>query len=125
MEQTMLNRRQCKRFPEHCNTEFVSGGITYHAISRDFALNGLFIVTDSPRATGTLLEIKIHLPNGSTSHLVGRVMRFFRTFGGNDMGTPVQEAEDGMGVEIIEKDMNYLHFIRSLLTMSEKHESDN
>ena len=121
----MLNRRQCKRFPEHCNTEFVCEGITYHAISRDFALNGLFIVTDSPRAPGTLLEIKIHLPNGSISRLVGKVMRFFRTFRGNDMGMPVQEAEDGMGVEIIEKDMNYLHFIRSLLATSEEHESAN
>jgi hypothetical protein len=88
-------------------------------------LNGLFIVTGSPRAPGTLLQIKIHLPNGSTSRLAGKVMRFFKTFGGNDMGTPVQEGEDGMGVEIIEKDLNYLHFIRSLLETSEKHEADN
>jgi len=119
----MLNRRQCKRFPDHCNTEFVSDGMTYHAISRDFALNGLFIVTGSPRAPGTLLEIKIHLPNGSTSRLVGKVMRFYKTFGGNDMA-PVQQAEDGMGIEIIEKDMNYLHFIRSLLESPGKHETD-
>jgi hypothetical protein len=120
----MLNRRQCKRFPDHCNTEFVSDGMTYHAISRDFALNGLFIVTGSPRAPGALLEIKIHLPNGSTSRLLGKVMRFFKTFGGNDMAL-VQEGEDGMGIEILERDMNYLNFIRSLLGTSEKHETGN
>lgn len=121
----MLNRRQCKRFPEHCNTEFISDGITYHAISRDFALNGLFIVTDSPRAPGTYLTMKIHLPNGSTSRLAGKVIRFLKTFRRDDMGTPVHEAEDGMGIEIIEKDITYLHFIRSLLGTSEQHERGN
>ena len=120
----MPNRRQCKRFPEHCNTEFVSDGMTYHAISRDFALNGLFIVTGSPRAPGTLLEIRIYLPNGSTSRLLGKVMRFYKTFAGKDMA-PVQEAEDGMGIEILEKDLNYLHFIKSLLDTPGKHETDN
>lgn len=121
----MLNRRQCKRFPEHCNTEFVSDGMTYHAISRDFALNGLFIVTDSPRAPGTHLTIKIHLPNGLTSRLAGKVIRFVKTFRRDDMGTLVHKAEDGMGVEIIEKDINYLHFVRFLLDTSETHETDN
>lgn len=118
----MLNRRQCKRFPEECNTEFVSDGMTYRAISRDFALNGLFILTDSPRAPGTYLTMKIHLPNGSTSRLLGKVIRFVKTFRRNDMGTPVHETEDGMGVEIIEKDINYLHFVRTLLAMSGEHE---
>jgi len=121
----MLNRRQCKRFPEQCNTEFVCDGITYHAISRDFALNGLFILTDSPRAPGTHLTIKIHLPNGLTSQLAGKVIRFLKTFRDNDMGTPIQEPEDGMGVEIMEKDIHYLHFIRSLLVMSEEHEGEH
>ncbi|HUO77953.1 MAG TPA: PilZ domain-containing protein [Thermodesulfovibrionales bacterium] len=120
----MLNRRQCKRFPEHCNTEFASDGITYHAISRDFALSGLFIVTGSPRAPGTLLQIKIRLPDGSTALLLGKVMRFYKTFGGNDVA-PVQQAEDGMGIEILEKDLNYLRFIRSLLETPGKHEPDN
>jgi len=50
-------------------------------------------------------------------------MRFYKTFGGNDMA-PVQQAEDGMGIEIIEKDTNYLHFIRSLLETPGKHETD-
>ena len=121
----MLNRRQCKRFPEHCNTEFVCEGITYHAISRDFALNGLFILTNSPRAPGTHLTIKIHLPNGLTSQLAGKVIRFLKTFRRSDMGTPAQETEDGMGIEVIEKDIHYLHFIGSLLDMSGEHEGDH
>jgi hypothetical protein len=121
----MLNRRQCKRFPEQCNTEFVSDGMTYHAVAMDFALNGLFIVTDSPRAPGTYLTMKIRLPNGSTARLAGKVVRFLKTFRRNDTGTTVHETGDGMGIEIIEKDINYLHFIRSLLGTSEQHESGN
>ena len=96
----MLNRRQCKRFPEECGIEFVSDGMTYHAISRDFALNGLFIATGSPRAPGTLLEIKVLLPDGSTSRLLGKVMRFCKTFGANAI-TSGQEGEEGMGIEIL------------------------
>jgi len=105
--------------------EFVSDGITYHAVARNFALNGLFIVTDSPRAPGTYLTIKIHLPNGSTSRLAGKVIRFLKTFRRNNMGIPVHETEDGMGVEIMERDMNYVQFIRSLLGTSEQHERGN
>ena len=119
----MLNRRQCKRFPEQCNTEFVCDGITHHAVSTDFALNGLFIVTDSPMAPGTYLTVKIHLPDGSTSRLAGKVMRLIKTFRRNDIETPIHEAEDGMGIDIIEKDINYLHFIKSLLATAEEQES--
>ena len=41
------------------------------------------------------------------------------------MGIPVHETEDGMGVEIMERDMNYVQFIRSLLGTSEQHERGN
>ncbi|HXX54103.1 MAG TPA: PilZ domain-containing protein [Thermodesulfovibrionales bacterium] len=121
----MLNRRQCKRFPEHCNTEFTCDGMTYNAISGDFALNGLFIFTDSPRAPGTYLTITIRLPDGSSTRLIGRVMRLIKTFRRDDVGNSVQEMGDGMGVEIMERDINYLHFIRSLLAVSEEHEGDH
>ncbi len=110
----MLNRRQSKRFKEHCDVEFVSDGKMFTGTSGDFALDGLFIMTRDAKAPGTILDIAIHLPNGATSRIRGKVRRFIKTVVGRIIWRP-----DGMGIEIIEKDDNYLHFIRSLLVASE------
>jgi hypothetical protein len=113
VKQNMVNRRQNKRFMKRCDIEFVSDGTVYKGISGDFALNGLFIRTRYPKAPGTILDIIIHLPDGSTSKLRGRVMRF-------RIGTPMQTANNGMGIEITESDARYLDLIRSLLAASGK-----
>ena len=111
----MLNRRQCKRFSECFDVEFVSDGKSFTGTSDDFSLNGLFIMTRDVKVPGTVLDITVHLPNGATLKLRGKVNRFLKTVAGEVIGAP-----DGMGVEIIEKDSNYLHFFRSLLVTSEK-----
>jgi hypothetical protein len=113
VKQTTLNKRKQKRFVERCNIEFVSDGIRYDGISSDFSLDGLFIRTRSLKVPGTILDIILHLPDGSTSELQGRVRRFW-------IETPIQAARNGMGIEIIEKDANYLNFIRSLLATSKE-----
>lgn len=114
----MLNRRQCKRVRECVDVEFVSDGKSFIGTSDDFSLNGLFIMTQDVKAPGTVLDIIVHLPDGSILKLRGKVNRCLKTFGGEGIGTP-----DGMGIEIIEKDGNYLNFYRSLLATSEKDSS--
>ena len=117
----MLNRRQCKRFRECVDVEFVSDGKSFTGTSDDFSLNGLFIMSRDVKAPGTVLDIAVRLPNrGATLKLRGTVIRLHKTVAGEVIGAP-----DGMGVEIIEKDANYLHFFRSLLPMSEKDSSSN
>jgi len=112
------DKRRCKRFKERCDVEFASDGKISTGISRDFALNGLFIMTRDVKVPGTILDIALHLPNGAISKLRGKVRRFFET-----VTEKVIRSTDGMGIEIIEKDPNYLHFIRSLLAKSEKDSS--
>jgi hypothetical protein len=69
----------------------------------------------------TLLDIIIYLPNDLTSHLKGKVVRTsietLRAVRGKARGY----AEKGMGIEIIEKDSLYLHFIRSFLSIEGRH----
>jgi hypothetical protein len=110
-----MDKRQHKRFIKRCEVEFIANDITHRGISSNFSLNGFFIRTNYPPAPDTILHIVIHLPDGSTSKVTGKVIRASKTLTGRVMGTPVKTLKNGMGVEIIEKDTNYLHFIKSLL----------
>ncbi len=111
----MDSRRKQKRYIKRCEVEFVVGGITYRGISSDFSLDGLFIRSNFPASPDAVLHVTIHLPGGAVSKLKVKVVRAWRTAIGKVMGTPVMAAKNGMGVTILEKDANYLHFIRSLL----------
>lgn len=111
----MANKRQQKRFISRCETEFVVNDVTYRGIASDFSLQGLFIRTTHPATPDTIVDITIYLPDGLTSNLTGKVRRAMKPSIGRVIGTPVKALKHGMGVEIIKKDANYLHFIRSLL----------
>lgn len=109
----MGEKRQDKRFIRRCETEFAVDGITHRGISSNLSLNGLFISTNRPFPPDTILDILIHLPNGSTSKLKGRVRRALKNLPGKVMGIPAKSLKNGMGVEIIENDDNYFEVIKS------------
>ncbi|HXX80988.1 MAG TPA: PilZ domain-containing protein [Thermodesulfovibrionales bacterium] len=111
----MINRRKHKRYIRRCEVEFASDGVTYRGIVSDFSLNGLFIRTNYPLPLDTVQDITVHLPDGLTSQLTIRVIRAWRTAKGKVAGSPVKTFKNGMGVEIIRKDVHFLHFIRSIL----------
>lgn len=114
----MINRRKHRRYIRRCEVEFISDGVTYRGIASDFSLNGLFIRTSYPLPPDTILDVTVHLPDGSTSQLTIRVIRAWRTTTGRVIGSPLKTFKNGMGVEITKKDANFLHFIRSLLDRS-------
>ena len=116
----MINRRKHKRYIRRCEVEFVAEGVTYRGIASDFSLNGLFIRTNYPLTPDTALDVKLHLPGGSTSQLTIRVIRSWRTVAGRVIGSPIKTFKNGMGVEITQKDINFLHFIRSILDRSQE-----
>jgi len=109
-------KRQQKRFIERCKVEFTVNDKTYRGLSSNFSLNGLFIRTKQLFQTETLLDIIIHFPNDLTSRLKGKVVRVPRNALRGASETVRGCGENGMGIEIIEKDSLYLHFIRSFLS---------
>jgi hypothetical protein len=111
----MRGKRKQQRYVKRCEVEFVSDGLTHRGISSDFSLNGLFIRTNFPLSPNTPVDLTVHFSDGTSSKLRVKVIRAWRTATGRVMGTPIKSAKNGMGVEIIEKDASYLHFIRSLL----------
>ena len=107
-------KRLLKRYIERCKTEFTAFDKTYRGLSGNFSLNGLFIRTTHLFPQSTIISILIHLPDGSTSELKGKVVRAVE--GPFGQGTVKQKyVRNGMGIKIMEKDVNYLHFIRSFL----------
>lgn len=112
----MDNKRRQKRFDKQCEMEFISNNIIFRGLSSDFSLIGLYIVTDHPCFPDAILDITIHLQDGLDSKIRGRVRRTLTLASGNMMEDTMNAPKIGMGVEILEKDTNYLHLIRSLLS---------
>lgn len=109
-------RRRQKRFVKRCTIEFTSDGQTYRRICRNLSLDGLFIKTSKPLPLEKIIEMILHLPDGSTSKLTGKVTRATRdpySLIFERAGIP---SKDGMAIQLIEKDGNYLKFLESLIT---------
>ena len=102
----MRDKRQSTRFGLKCEVEFEADGTMHRGTSLDLSLNGLFIETDFQCPPHTILDILIHLPNGTISKLKGKVMR---------------SLDNGIGVRIIEKDSPYLHYYSSCLLEPSAH----
>lgn len=111
----MPDKRQDRRYIRRCETKFSAAGKTFRGFSSDFSAKGLFIRTNHPFTDGTILDIVVHLPDGSLSKLRGEVKRASKTYFGMSIGTPSRSLRNGMGIEIIEKDSGYGHLMRSLL----------
>lgn len=107
----MDNKRKYKRFTTCCEIEYYANGPTYKGISRDLSLTGLFIETDNFLDSDSVVDILIYLPNGRTSKLRGKIRRILKkSFSGKNTAT----SKQGMGVQIMEKDLNYTRFITSI-----------
>jgi len=111
----MANKRKHKRYIRRCETEFSAGGEFYRGISSDFSVAGMFIRTQNPLPPDTVLDIAVTLPDGNMSKLAGLVRRAAKTCAGRYSGAGGALQKNGMGVELTEKDANYLDFLRSFL----------
>jgi hypothetical protein len=116
IEKKQREKRQQKRFIERCKVEFTVNDKTYRGLSSNFSLNGLFIRTKHLFQTETFLDIIIHFPNDLTSRLKGKVVRVSKNALCGAIETARGCGENGIGIEIIEKDSLYLHFLRSFLS---------
>ena len=102
----MKARRQYRRFIRRLEVEFSSRDRQYRGISSNFSLGGLFVRTNHPFAPGTIVDLTVHLPNGTAAALKGQVKMALKT--------PVVSLRNGMGVEIIERDPRFVDFVKSL-----------
>jgi hypothetical protein len=109
-------RRRQKRFVKRCTAEFTVDGQPYIGLCRNLSLDGIFIKTRKPLALGKIIEVVSHLPDGSTSKLTGRVTRAIKEPHSLILERAGMPSKDGMAIQLIEKDANYLNFVKLLIT---------
>jgi Tfp pilus assembly protein PilZ len=107
-----LIKRKHDRFVRRLETEFSAEGKNYRGISSDLSRSGLFIRTNHAFPTGTLVDILIHLPDGTSTRLKGNVRRALKT--------PVVSIKNGMGIELTEKDASYTKFLDTSFPIEEE-----
>ncbi len=117
-ERTEFNktdRRKYPRFIKRLKTKIISDQ-SFWSISSDLSECGLFIKTHRCFNIETPLDIELSLPDNRVSLLKGVVRR--------TLELPVF-TENGMGIEIIEKDTSYIDYLKSIVGEKKTNEEDS
>jgi hypothetical protein len=106
-----MERRQHFRVNKSLISQIFADDTDLFVITGDLSTNGIFLISKKCLPVDTAVTIEIALPDNSVSSLRGIVRRII------DTSTFIQS---GMGIELIERDNNYINFLNSLL-----HETKN
>jgi len=106
-----MERRNHQRFNKSLVAQVVANDVRLFVITSDLSKNGLFIRSKRCFAPDTVVNIEIATSDNMVSFLKGIVRRTTDTF--NSMN-------NGMGVEIVEKDVAYSHFLKPLIKEREE-----
>ena len=107
--------RRHKRFHVSCNVEFYANDKMHRGVSDNVSIDGLLIRTDDLLALESVISVTVYLPDGSTSKLKGRVKRVHKV-SSDAAAESGKNFKGGVGIEIMERDSNYLKFFMSLLS---------
>ncbi len=100
-----ISKRKVERVVKRIETVFSAGGMEFRGISSDLSARGLFIRTQHGFVSGTVVDITLHLPDGNASRLKGKVRRAIKT--------GLMSMKNGMGIEILEKDIYYDNYFKA------------
>jgi hypothetical protein len=109
-----MNKRKNLRFTKRLEARFIADGESFVGITSNLSETGLFIRTKRGFAPDSILDIKLIMPEGNISSIKGIVRRTVKV--------PLS-IKNGMGIELLEKDETYVHYVKSLRGQDE-HSSD-
>jgi Tfp pilus assembly protein PilZ len=99
-----VDKRKDERFSTKLYVKLNSGSLTSWGVLSDISQNGLFIKSNRHFSIDALIDIEIFMPDKSISLLRGIVRRITEQ--------PDSNRKFGIGIEIIEKDIIYKHFLK-------------
>ena len=102
-----MERRKHPRFITRLTTKFFSDEVSYMGITSDLSQNGIYIRTKNGVPPNTVINIELYMPDHRVALLKGIVRRTYRT--------PLNSIKNGMGIEIIEHNETFVHFVKSSL----------
>ena len=103
-----MDRREHTRFVKRLKTKFYMDEVSFTGISSNISKSGLFIRTSKGFSPDTIINIEMVMPDNTISNLKGIVTRTIKT--------PFTSMKNGMGVKLLEKDVIFMDFIKSLST---------
>lgn len=105
----MNEKRKAVRVVKRIEVKFNSAAENT-AITSDLSENGMFIATCRGKDPGSIIDIKLQLPDAKALFINGKVIRNTKT------PQPSQDAaQKGMGVELISPPSDYVMFVQRLL----------
>jgi Tfp pilus assembly protein PilZ len=81
------------------------------AITSDLSESGLFIRTNRGISPGTVINLKLNLPNAQELALIGKVIRSMKSMPGL-----IGESKSGMGIHLINPPESYISYVQSIRT---------
>lgn len=104
----MMERRKSERVVKRLEVKFQTA-VENTAITNDLSETGMFINTNKGVPPGSILNIKLNLPNSQELFLTGKVVRSMRSTSGL-----IGEMKSGMGIQLINPPENYIDYIQSI-----------
>jgi hypothetical protein len=101
-----MEKRKHQRLNKSLVAQVVANDIRLFVITSDLSKNGIFIRSKRCFAADNMVDIEIATSDNMVSILKGVVRRTVDSSGG---------MNNGMGVEIVEKDVSYILFLKSLI----------
>jgi hypothetical protein len=101
-----MDKRRNPRFIKRLEARLSIDQTSFWSISHDLSESGLFIRTNRVCTVNTPIDIELSLPGNRVSFLKGIVRRTIRT--------PIPLMQNGIGIEIIEKDRSFRDFVKSI-----------
>jgi RNase P subunit RPR2 len=108
-----VEKRRTERYIKRLECEFSGAGKTHKGFVSDISEAGLFIRTRRSFKEGSDVDIKLYLPDDSISSVGGVVRRALTSQEGT-------LAKNGMGIELLQRDDNYVRLLKELRGEEEK-----
>jgi|GEM_PF-435863 len=114
----MADKRKRKRYIKRLECSFTGAGKTHKGFVSDISDEGLFIRTKRSFAEDSHIDIELYLPDNSVSKVSGVVRRALTTQEGH-------LAKNGMGVELTDRDANFMRLLKELSGEEERKKLKN
>ena len=101
-----MDKRKSERLSMKLYTKLSADSFVSWGLLSDVSENGLFIKSNRDFTIGEAIDIELFMPNNNNSLLKGVIRR--------KIELPETHRKYGLGIELVEKDMVYRHFLRSL-----------
>jgi hypothetical protein len=102
----MAVKRQSRRHIVKIPAELSFSGRMVRGTTVRISEKGFFVRSQTSFPVGTPVEIALHLEDGGTCNLKG-IIKYMRNFN-------IMMRDNGMGIELTEKDERYQEFIRTV-----------